>query len=427
MSEIIGEVDVPSGILLILDPGLGRFWRHEAVPSSPRKGDREEFDLAIVGPDAVAAGRAYNRQFDPRYLFDISDLAAAEKHFGQFAEVKKFDAKLQRLERRVPHLERALLAVEVGEGAGVVLYNHLWAVAIGGVPAGRSLQVVANGLPEDSEFTGRWRSIDVVIDEVTPVARSIPLQGVMVEHGQLICADLEAFGSFRMWEPLDGLADFIFWGKDAAAVAKKFNAPQLETGQYGWVDVPDGVISTHAQPVQDWVESEKLHVAVDYRPHCNLEKLNTQIRTTDLEAGQIDLAGTKACGFSNRWGDGIFTVIRDLASDGQLLRIRLDVGNAESQSRLRNVILRHLGAIVTRKVLHGEPIRFAERMEPNNSQDSGWFLSSGTETATYMEDAKNMAIVQLGSMVESDPELAKILESPVGAAFRRTKEGFVPD
>jgi hypothetical protein len=32
----------------------------------------------------------------------------------------------------------------------------------------------------------------------------------MVEHGQLICTDLEAFGQFRRREPLDGLADFVF-------------------------------------------------------------------------------------------------------------------------------------------------------------------------------------------------------------------------
>jgi hypothetical protein len=336
------------------------------------------------------------------------------------------DARLRRLNRRIPHHERARLAVEVGGGAGVVHYNHLWAVVVGGLPAGRMLRIEATPMPQ-GEFAGRWRTIDVVIDPNAAVAQSLPVQGVMVEHGQMICADVEAFGAFRMWEPLDGLADFVFWGTDAPAIAEKFQASRLDDRNYGWVNVPDAQIHTYAQPVQDWIESQKLHAGVDYRPHCNLEKLNAQIRDTELESGQLDLAGARVCGFSNRWGDGIFTVIRDIDAVGRLVRVRLDVGNEESQSRLRRVLILALGAIVTRKVLAGEPIRFAERLEPHEPQDSGWALSSGTETQEYMDDPKNLAIVRLAAMMENDRELAKIIDAPVGSVFRRTPSGFVRD
>jgi hypothetical protein len=276
------------------------------------------------------------------------------------------------------------------------------------------------------EFAGRWRSIDVVIDPGAAVARSIPVQGVMVEHGQLICADLEAFGAFRMWESLDGLADFVFWGTDAPAIAEKFQASRLDDHNFGWVNVPDAQIHRYAQPVQSWIQSQKLRAGVDYRPHCNLEKLNAQIRDSELESGQLELAGTRACGFSNRWGDGIFTVIRDLDAAGRLVCVRLDVGNEETQSRLRRVLLMTCGAVVTRKILDGEPIRFAERFPPNRPEDSGWALSSGTETQEYMDNAKNLAIVSLASMVDRDPELGKIIDAPVGSVFRRTNSGFVP-
>jgi hypothetical protein len=426
MPVFLGEVEVPSGILLVLDPGLGRFWRHDGEPRSPRKADPQNHDLAIVGPDAVAAGKAYDRQFDPRYLFDVLDVAATEKHFAKFVQDAKLDARLERLDRRIPHVERARLAVEAGGGAGVVHYNSLWAVVVGGLPVGRALRIEATPMPE-GEFGGRWRSIDVVIDPDAAVARSVPVQGVMVDHGQLICADLEAFGSFRMWEPLDGLADFVFWGKDAPAIAEKFQAPRLDDRHFGWVNIPDDQIHTYAQSVQDWIASQKLQAGVDYRPHCNLEKLNAQIRDTELESGQLDLAGARACGFSNRWGDGIFTVIRDLDAENRLVRVRLDVGNEENQSRLRHVLILSSGAIVTRKILDGEPIRFAERLEPNNPQDSGWAFTSGTETQKYMDNAKNMAIVRLSAMVERDPELKKIIDAPVGSVFRRTKSGFVPE
>lgn len=426
MPVLLGEVEVPSGILLVLDPGLGRFWRHDGDPCSPRKADPKHHDLAIVGPDAVAAGKAYDRQFDPRYLFDVGDVAATIKHFAKFVKDRKLDARLERLDRRIPHLERARLAVEAGGGAGVVHYNNLWAVAVGGLPAGQTLRIEATPMPQ-GEFARRWRSIDVVIDAEGVVARSLPVQGVMVEHGQMICADLEAFGQFRMWEPLDGLADFIFWGQDAPAIAEKFQASRLDDRHFGWLNVPDSEIHRFAQPVQAWIESQQLLAGVDYRPHCNLEKLNAQIRDKELESGQLELAGVRVCGFRNRWGDGIFTVIRDLDASGRLVRIRLDVGNEETQSRLRRVWLLSCGALVTRKALDGEPIRFAERLEPHNPDDSGWALSSGTETQEYMDDPRNLAIVRLSAMVHRDPELGMIIDAPVGSVFRRTKSGYVPD
>jgi hypothetical protein len=159
----------------------------------------------------------------------------------------------------------------------------------------------------------------------------------MVEHGQLMCADLEAFGQFRMWQPLDGLADFVFWGADAAAIAETFQASRLDDHHFGWLNIPDAEIYRFAQPVQAWIESRKLRAGVDYRPHCNLEKLNAQIRENELESGQLELGGVRVCGFDNRWGDGVFTVFRDLDASGRLVRVRLDVGNEETQSRLRRV------------------------------------------------------------------------------------------
>jgi hypothetical protein len=280
---------------------------------------------------------------------------------------------------------------------------------------------------QQGEFAGRWRSIDVVIDPNLPVVRSAAIQGVMVEHGQMVCADLDAFGQFRMWDSLDGLADFVFWGKDAPAIAEKFQAPRLDDRNYGWVNVPEAEIGKLAKAVQDRIASEKLYAAVDYRPHRNLEKLNAQIRHSGSESGHVQLAGVAACGFRNGWGDGIFTVARDFDAADRLVRIRLDVGNDETQSRMGRVLIMSMAAIVTRKILDGEPIGFAERLKPQNPRDSGWALSSGTETQRYMDDAKNLSIVQLAALVGKDPELGKIIDAPVGSVFRRAASGFVPD
>lgn len=423
----LGEITVPSGELLILDPGLARFWRHDGEPSSPRESDVELFDLQVVGPDALEAGKEYDRQYDPRYMFDVPDVEKAQEHFATFCGQINKDARLEKLDKRVSHLKRARLAIEIGEGAGVAQYQNLWAVAVAGLPKNRSLPLIATPMPE-GDFEGRWRSIDIVINETAAVSKSVTTMGVMVDHGQLICADLEAFGEFKMWESLDGLADFVFWGPDAEVIAKKFNARELDSEEFGWLNVPIDEIGKHAQAVQDYVYEHKSRVGSDYRPHCNLEKLNSQIRNSESEAGQIQLGDSVACGFSNRWGDGIFEVIRDFDQAGKLVRIRFDVGNEPRQSVIRGLMTRSQGAIVTQKIVSGgEPIRFAERLEPANPNDSGWALSSGTESDEYMENSANFAIVRVQSLVDKDPTLAEILDAPIGSLFRRGPNGYEAD
>ena len=302
------------------------------------------FDLRIGGTDALDAGRAYDRQFDPRFLFDVANVDDCRNHFAEFVKTLKKRAHLEILPMRVPHLERARLALEIGQGAGVVQYNNLWAVAIADVPTDRSLPILATPMPE-GEFSGRWRTIDVVIDANAIASRSVYTEGVMVEHGQLLCSDLEAFGEFRMWHSLDGLADFVFWGEQAAGVAQVFQAAKFGEREYGWKDLPIEEIQQHAQAVQSHIQKNGLNVGVDYRPHCNLEKLNSQIRARDLEAGQVLLGQAKTCGFDNRWGDGIFEVVRDFDTNGRLIRIRLDVGNEKRQALLRGIRVRSQSAI----------------------------------------------------------------------------------
>ncbi len=424
---VLGEVEVPSGTLLILDPGLGRFWRHDGDPGSPRATDPPAYDLQLVGPDALAAGRAFDRQWNPRYFFDVTDVAAYTQRFAAFVSSKGLQATAEVLPQRIPHLQRARLAVEVGEGAGVVPYNGLWAVAVGQLPRDRSFPIHGIPMPK-GEFAGRWRSIDVVIDPRARVARSITTQGVMVEHGQFICSDLEAFGDFRMWQSQDGLADFVFWGQDAEALAREFAAPRLDDSLFGWTNVPEQDIGRLAQPVQETVDRQALKVGVDYRPHCNLEKLNSQIRDSELRAGQLVLRGAKVCGFDNRWGDGIFEVIRDLDSSGRVVRVRLDVGNEGRQRLTRQVLLRAQGAIVSRKVLDdGERIGFAERMQPSRPEDSGWVFTAGSESQRYMNNARNFAIVRVGGILDREPGLKVIYDAGVGSVFRREGDQFIPE
>src|SRR2546423_9788523 len=125
---VLGEVELPSGIMVILDPGLGRFWCHDARPDSPLADAPPLFDLEIVGPDAEAAAHKYDRQFDPRYLLDIPDADGMAAHFADFCKEHGFDARTAVVPARVTHLERAHNALAAGDGLGVVQYNGLWGV-----------------------------------------------------------------------------------------------------------------------------------------------------------------------------------------------------------------------------------------------------------------------------------------------------------
>jgi hypothetical protein len=107
------------------------------------------------------------------------------KHFDDFARQRGLRAKAGVLVQRIAHTERARLALEAGGGLGVVKYNGLWAVVVR-VPASVTGAVVV-GVPfAEGEFEGRWQHIDVVFDDAAEAVHEVDVQGVMVDHGQLL-------------------------------------------------------------------------------------------------------------------------------------------------------------------------------------------------------------------------------------------------
>jgi hypothetical protein len=336
-SVLLGHVDV-DGTLVVLDPGLARFWRHDAEPTSPGKRDPETFDLEIVGPDAQAAGRAYDREFDPRFLFDRTDPSGAREHFEAFARERGFEAAAELRAERVPHTHRVVSALAAGGGIGVVKYNGLWAVAVDAGPT-RGAPVVGEVFA-DGDFRGRFLHVDVVLDEEAAIERTTTVAGVMVDHGQLMVAGLRALGGFRMWESLDGLADYVFWGADASKLAQEVGASRIEAEMFGWLDVPIDDVGQLAQPLQARVAKEGWAVGVDYRPHCNLERMNAVMRASPEDTAEIEVEGDRVVGFGNRWGDGIFDVARLEDGRGRCARVRLEVGSPATRERFRTLTSR---------------------------------------------------------------------------------------
>jgi len=408
----LGEVDCPSGVLVLLDLGLARHWERRGVPAHRRE---PLHDLAIEGPDAREAGIAYDRSYDPVRRYDVREAEEALRHFADFAEAEGFDARAVVLPAQVPHAERARRALTARKrGIGHFLFDRRWAVAVDGLPRDRALPVVGVPMPP-GEFAGRFRSIDVVVEPDATVARSERVFGVRVDHGQLACIDLDVLDAFHAGRSLDGKADYVFWGRDAAAVAEEFGAPRIDEREHGWLDIPVDEVGEHAAPIQAAMEERGLALAVDYRPHCHVEQINRQVRSQASRAGEIRVNDRRVCGFDNRWGDGVYAIVRDVDSDGRLVRVRMDVGAESVQRSMRRMAHRWQGALITRAVLEdAEPARLVDRHEPRRRDDSGWVISSGTESP----EAPGFVVLPVPELLARYPELKPLLAEPVGARFR---------
>lgn len=68
----LGEITCPSGELVLMDGGYLGLWSGAGAPDS-----KSAVDFEIVGPDAEAAARSFDRQ-PGRMLYDIPEHAVAE-------------------------------------------------------------------------------------------------------------------------------------------------------------------------------------------------------------------------------------------------------------------------------------------------------------------------------------------------------------
>lgn len=105
MKVELGTVSVPSGKLLLIDPGYLRLWCHDRPPVLPdgflsgaeaTARANTSVDLRIVGRDAEAVGRAFDRQWHPLFLFDVPREAVEKiaKSVADVARPRDLDARV---------------------------------------------------------------------------------------------------------------------------------------------------------------------------------------------------------------------------------------------------------------------------------------------------------------------------------------------
>jgi hypothetical protein len=341
----IGTIDCPSGELVLIDGGYMNMWSGDGSPA--------EFDLDIadpvlaasfaaavdfdiVGPDAVAAARAFDRQPGTR-LYDIPEHGIAEtrRDFDSMCAERGLNASLRALDR-VPHRERVRRTVREGGGGGFL---------VNGVP------IVAAGLGEPElpiggvrvDFGGRvgeqWAvlSIGGLAGEV---AATTELGIVGVDHARVLIADADALSSWEHEMPLDGQADVAYWGAAASEVRAEFGGEPLvdQSDVLGWANLDVGSAFTQAQQLDAWrAANPDRKFAFDFRPHSHHWAALRAARSTEYEVGVFELDEVRSCLAITGWGDGMFPVLGDFDGEGMLVRVRLVLGDRERADRMEQL------------------------------------------------------------------------------------------
>jgi hypothetical protein len=329
--EHLGSVSSQSGILVVLDTGYLNLWSHEARPIMPLGVlDSEEatrrvntfVDIEIVGPDAAKAGRLLDMSWHPLYVYDQPpEHPELQKKFNEVVREHRLRANLRVLPDRISHRGRVDLALEQGNGAGEIQFHGIWASVVAGVPISASMAVIAERSSSDNSC---WKRVSVECRPDVAATRSEKIGFVAVDYARLLIADVDALRGWQHEESLDGMADYVFWGRDAETLAKALNAPTIARGEFGWLNLPFRKAEEKALAVRKYRDDHSLKLADDFRPHSHHWQVMTPTRASPTESATVEMNSMDICNFMTTWGDGLFEVYREISEVGDLVRIRIE-------------------------------------------------------------------------------------------------------
>lgn len=231
----------------------------------------------------------------------------------------------------------AVLRAALAQGRYAFEHAGVFGVAIPGVPTNTELPV--RGLRiDEGPFRGLWQAIFIDFVASPHAARTIEAGHIVVDAARAGFFDVDAVAAWKHDEPVDGRADVVFWGAQAEDVARRFQAPSLGDGNFGWEDLAVPQAHQLATQLEQLRASGSARFAYDYRPHSHHYVMMKQVRARPTESGVIGLAGQQAvCGFTTSWGDGEFPVMLDFDEGGTLTRCGLFLATDQAQANLRAV------------------------------------------------------------------------------------------
>lgn len=333
--ELLGHVTCPSEKLIVVDMGLLGLWSHldppllddAAAPAETALVAKSCVDYQVIGPDFVAASQHFGHT--PGWLYDrppgfVETFAAAMTEKGLTATVVATP-------ERVPHRRRVDQVLAGGRNCGVVSFHGLSAPVIAGLPTSRELSVYGTRVGE-GDYSRCWRHIELEVGS-SPRVTTEAVGDVMVDWARLAFVDADALGAWEHEASLDGQADFVFWGRDAASAAESSSAITLDGGQFGWVDLPVEKAVARGIAVEELRETRGLKFATDFRPHSHHYLMMAKVRAAKTESGTIVVGDSRMCGFMTTWGDGVFPVERDIDAGGNLVAVRIILETPRSSTR----------------------------------------------------------------------------------------------
>jgi hypothetical protein len=345
--EQLGSASFPSGIAMLIDCGTLNFWSHDRTPwmeewhASPDTvaAANSAEDYEISGPDADAAADAIKKCTLPRHILDIPQFGKARllSEFQSIIESNGFRAELQSV-GRIPHLERARMVLRHDASGGEVFYNGMTAIVCAGIP--QDLIPVLGLRRNAPDYSDRWDQVWLQCRFGETVTQTRLLGCASVDWARLMFCDLEALGEWQHEESLDGKADFVFWGVDSEKAAVARGASRLSDTEWGWLDLPVEEILDLGQPVDDLCQENGWRVKTDFRPHSHHHVVMNGIREEPTESGVVEVAGTQMCAFSTTWGDGFYPVYLDSNAQGEIVAVRVHLGNPDILDRQRRMMER---------------------------------------------------------------------------------------
>jgi hypothetical protein len=202
------------------------------------------------------------------------------------------------------------------------------------VPTDRALPVIGRRVGK-GRFSDCWDHVAVRLGD-GEVAASKKLGEAGVDFARLVFMDHGAFDHWQHEDSLDGLADFVFWGRDAAALARSMGAPATKEG-YGWTNLPVATADAKALDADKLRAANHWLLATDFRPHSHHFHALAAARKSSQGAGTIDVGGAKVCLFFTSWGDGVFPIYLDVDAHDQPVQIRVQLDTADSNAAMHAV------------------------------------------------------------------------------------------
>jgi hypothetical protein len=202
-------------------------------------------------------------------------------------------------------------------------------------PRDRPLAVIGTRVGK-GRFADCWDHVAIELS-AGDVARSRKLGEAAVDFARLLVIDRAAIDAWQHEDSLDQLADFVFWGRDEAALAKATGARRLPEGHHGWHDLPLADAEARADRAAALKAEHGWQLASELRPHSHHFAALAAAREVGagagpIGAGSIDVAGARVLLFFTSWGNGVFPVFLDLDSDGRPARVRIQLAPAELAS-----------------------------------------------------------------------------------------------